>query len=132
MQERVLVVAMPGMNNESGGFVDHQQVFVLIHNIERDILRRDGEVMRLMIQQHLNDIAGFDAVIGRYGLPVDPYITGIRSRLDAIAAGVGHVLGEVFVNAFFALTFIHLAAPALKDFFRFYVPLLIHQNHSSS
>ena len=114
MKERMLVVTMPGMDDETGVFIDYQQVFILIDDIEGDILRRDGEVMGLMIEQHLDDITGFDAVVGSDRRTVDPHITGIRSRLDAVTAGVGHMLGEVFVDTLFALPLIDLASPTLK------------------
>ena len=114
MKKRVLVVAMSGMNNESGGFVDYQQVLVLIDNVERYIFRRDGEIVRLMIQQHLDYISGLDLIVRGYGTSVDPHIAGIRSRLDAVAAGVGHVLRQIFVHADFPLAFIYFAPPALE------------------
>ena len=105
---------MTGMNDEAGRFIDNKQILVFIDDIEGDIFRRDGEVMRLVIEQHLDDIAGFDAVVRGDRRTVDPHISCIRSRLDAVSACVGHVLGEVFVDSLLALALIDLAAPALK------------------
>ena len=115
---------MTGVDHQSCGFVDYEQIGVFIYDLQRDILRRDGIVMGLMIQQHLNDIARFDAVIGRHRLAVHPHITGIRSGLDAVAAGVGHMLREIFVNPLLALPLVDLAAPALKDLLLLYVKFL--------
>ena len=114
MEEGVLIVTMSGMDDESGGFVHHQQVIVLIDDIERYVLRRDGEIMRFMIEQDLYNITRFDAVVGCDRFSVRPHVTRVRSRLDTVAAGVGHVLGKVFVYAFFALPLVHLTAPTLK------------------
>ena len=115
----MFVVPVTGMNDQTGLFIDHQQVLILIHDVQRDIFRCDGVVMRFMIQQHLNDIAGFDAIIGSDGATVHPHITSIRSRLDAVTARVGHMLCQVLVNALFALTLIHLTSPTLPYFFVF-------------
>ena len=112
MQQGVFVVAVAGMDNESGRLVDNEQVVVLIDDVERDVLRRNGEVVRLMIKQNLDDITGFDAVVAGHSTAIHPYIAGIGSRLDAIAAGVGHVLCQVVVYTLLALSGIHLAAPA--------------------
>ena len=112
MEEGVFVVAVTGMNDQTGRLVDHEQVVVLIDDVERYVLRRDGVVMRFVVEQHLNDITGFDAVVGGHGLAVDPHITRIRGRLDTVAARVGHVHREVFVNALLALALVHLASPA--------------------
>ena len=114
MEERVLVVAMSGMNDEAGRFIDDQQILVFINDIEGDIFRGDREVMRLVIEQHLDDIAGFDAVVGRNGTTIHPHVACVRSRLDAVSAGVGHVLGKVFVDTLLTLALIDLAAPAFK------------------
>ena len=115
MKEGVFVVAVPWMNDESGGFVDNHEVVVFINDIKRDILRRDGKVMRLMVEHHLNDIPGFDAIVRGNRRTVHPYIPGIGGRLDPITTGIGHVLREVLVHALFALTFIHLATPTLEE-----------------
>jgi len=115
MKERMLVVTVPGMNDESGGFVNDHEVVVFIDDIKGDILRRDGEVMRLMVEHHLNDIPGFDAIVGCNRRSIDPHITCVRSRLDTVSAGIGHVLREVLVHALFALTFVHLATPTLEE-----------------
>ena len=50
MEQRVLVVAVTRMNDQTGRFVDDQQVVVFIDDIERDILRCDGEVMGFVVQ----------------------------------------------------------------------------------
>ena len=115
MKQCVLVVAVSWMNDQTCRFVNHQQIVVLIDDVERNILRRDGEIVRLMIQQHLDNIAGFNAVIGCYRVTIHPHITCVRSRLDTVTAGVGHVLGKVFVYSFLALPFVHFAPPALPE-----------------
>ena len=67
MQKGMLIVTMPGMNDKAGRFINNEQVFVFVNDIEGDILRRDGEVMGFMVQQHLDDITWFDAVVGGDG-----------------------------------------------------------------
>ena len=74
-----------------------------------------------MIQQHLDYISGFDTVIGGNRFSVNPYVACIRSRLDTVAAGIGHVLCEIFVYPFFSLTLIYLAPPSLPQLFVFYI-----------
>ena len=115
MKKCVLVVAVTWMNDETGRFIDDEQIIIFIDDIERYVLRCDGEVMWLMIEQDLDDITGFDAVVGGHRLSVDPYVPCIRSRLDTVTAGVGHMLRQVFVNALFALTFIYLASPSFPQ-----------------
>ena len=117
----MLVVTVSGMNDQSGGFIDHHQVLVFIYDRQGDILRRDGVVMGFMIQQHLDDITRFDAIVRGNRRTVHPYIPGIGGRLDPITTGIGHVLREVLVHAFLALTLIYFASPALPQLILLYV-----------
>ena len=73
--------------------------------------------MGLMIEQDLYYIPGFDAVVGGNGFSVDPHVSGVRSRLNTVAARIGHVLSKVFIDSLFTLPFIYFAPPTFPEFF---------------
>lgn len=117
IEQGVLVVAMSRVDNHSGRFVDQHQVVVFIDDVEWNILGVDGIVVWLVVEQHLDDVTGANFLVGSHGLAIDPHVAGIRSRLDAVAAGSGHVLAQVFIHANGGLAFIDLGAPTFEEFF---------------
>ena len=121
IEQGVLVVPVPGMNNKSGGLVEDEQAVVLIDNIEWYVLGEDGVVVRLMVKQDLKQVERADFVVAAYGLAIDPDMTGIGSILNAVARGTRHVVCKILVDTQRGLPFVHSASPPLKEFVLFAV-----------
>ena len=69
-------VARRGVDHQAGGFVDHQQVRVLVDDVERDVLRpRNGG--RSLRDKNGKSLAGFDPVwrvLYRLAVGADPAV----------------------------------------------------------
>ena len=76
---------MAGMDHQSGRFVDHQDVIVLIDDVERDIFGDDFKFISRTVHDHLNNIAGFYAVVALDGFSVDDDAPCFGSLLHPVA-----------------------------------------------
>src|ERR1700730_8002723 len=63
IDQRARPVAGGGMDDEPGGLVDDEELVVLVHDVQRDILRRDFGVRRGR-NGEANAVAGVDAIAG--------------------------------------------------------------------
>ncbi len=115
VEERVFVVAVTGVNDQSGGFSHDEQVCILIDDSERDIFGLDVVVVWLVVQQNLDNLQRFDLVVAADGSAVHPYVAGIGSGLDAVARGARHMFRQVLIHADGCLALIHLTTPTLKQ-----------------
>ncbi len=97
VDERVFLVAGGGMHDESGGFVDDEQRFVLEQNIERNFfrLRLGGLGFRPM---DFNFFAGVRMMRGLDGLAVDADVAFFDQALQRAARGGGKFFAEKFVE----------------------------------
>ena len=93
------IVAMPGMDDEARGLIDHQEVFVLVDDVQRDILGDDLQLTARTAQLERDDLEGLNAVVGLDGAVADEDIAALQRLLDAAAGGVGHARGEELIDA---------------------------------
>ena len=69
-------MAVAGMDHQPRRFVDHQQVVVLIDNVEGNRLRHDFESAALIRHHYGDDIERLDLVIGLDHISVHAHIIG--------------------------------------------------------
>ena len=50
VEQGMFIVAMPRMDDQSCGLIDHQYVIVFVHHVDGNILRINGIVVRLMVE----------------------------------------------------------------------------------
>ena len=99
IDQRPRIVAMPRMDDEARGLIDHQEVFVLVDDVQGDILWDDLQLAARTAQLERDDLEGLDAVVGLDGAIPDEDIASLQRLLDAAAGGVGHARGEELVDA---------------------------------
>ena len=97
VDERVFLVAGGGMHDQSGGFVEHEQRFVLEQNVERDFLRLrlGGPGFRPV---DFNLFAGVRMMRGLDGLAVDADVAFFNQPLQRAARGGGKFFAQKFVE----------------------------------
>ena len=99
VDQRAAVVAVAGMDHQAGGLVDHQEVVVLIDNVERNRLGLDLDAAPLVGHHEGDHVERLDLVVGLDHLVVHADVTGLDGQLHAVARGVLHMVRKVFVDA---------------------------------
>ena len=98
IDKRAVIVAVSGMHHESRLLVDHKQIVVLIHDVDRYILRYDFAFVARTVHHYRHDIEGLYAVVGFYGIAVDKDTSRLRGLLYAVARGFLHPLHKKFIH----------------------------------
>ena len=102
MQERVdqraRGRARSGVDGHACGFVHHDHVFILIEDFEREGFGRRGE-RRAREDFHFNRFTCGDAMRALRGSTMDADMASSDELLDARAAEVGQLVGEIDVEA---------------------------------
>ena len=98
VDEGAAIVAVAGVDHHAGGFVDHQQVLVLIDDVEGNVLGEDLHAAALVGHHEADDVAGTDDRVGLGEFVIDEDIAHLDGELDAVAGGVLGMGGDVFVD----------------------------------
>ena len=114
VDQRTGIITVPRMDDHAGGFVDDQQVVVLIDDVQGDVLRQDLIAAAPVGHHELDHIAGTDDEIGLRDLAVDAHIPLLDGRLDAVAGGLFKMRGHVFVHTHRSLAWIDAEAEMLE------------------
>jgi hypothetical protein len=121
MDQGTVEMAECRMHYHAGLFVDDEQMFILIHNVERNVFRYDFKVPFRVGHNHRNDITGLYFVIGLDGLFIGPDVPSVRSLLYFGTGSIGKARHQKFINpqgylttvGFDAVVFIHFIAAGL-------------------
>ena len=92
MDERATVVAVTWVYDHACGFVDHQQLIVLIDYVERYVLRSDRPVLLRMRQHHCDGLLGLDLVVALDRLAIHPDESRLGGKLYTMARSVWHTI----------------------------------------
>ena len=106
VQECMFVIAVAGMNNQSGRFVHHQQIIIFIHYIQRYRFGLYSEVVRFMAEKHLYGLPWFDLIAATDDLAAHEDLLSISRLLDTAARCTGYMLGKVFIHSHRCLAFV--------------------------
>ena len=80
-----VVVAMAWMNAHAGRLIHHQQVFVFVNNVKRNILGYDLILIAGAVHHHRNLVARMHSVIAFHGCAVHTDALSLGGVLDAVA-----------------------------------------------
>ena len=116
IHQRPRVVSVARMDHHAGGFVDHQDVVILISDVQRNVFRKNLHPAPLIRHHELDDVAGADDSIGLGRLVIDQDITQLDSLLDAVAGGVLLMGGDEFIYAKRRLALVGNQAEMLEHF----------------
>ena len=119
VDEGAVEVAEGGVDDHAGGLVDHDEVVVLIDDVDGDVLGEERERTRRVRQQDADDVVGVDAVVLLLGLAVDDDAAGARGLLHAVARRVGQQVREVPVHAYQLGAVVHDEAEMLVQLLAF-------------
>ncbi len=79
-----VIVAVTGMHHKPGRLVDHEQMLVLVHDVERNILGYYLKLVTRTVHDHAHHIERLHAVVGFHRLAVDENTPGIGGLLYAV------------------------------------------------
>jgi hypothetical protein len=96
---RVVGSGGAGVNHHAGGLVDDGQVFVLVHDVERDLLRGGAQRRRLGLAEDRDDFAGAYFARGFGGFSCDTNLAVLQQELYAGAADLRHLSHEKQIQA---------------------------------
>ena len=85
VDQRSGIVPHPGVDDHSGGFVDDQQMVVLVGDVERDVFGHEFRFASRVGQHDLDTVQGFDLVARLGGLSVDEDVPAVGRGLDAVS-----------------------------------------------
>ena len=115
IDQRTVEVTHARVYHQSGRFVDHHQLVVLVDHIQRNILRLYLRIVVRTVEHQRDDITRPNLVVALDGFAIDLNEPCIGGLLNTVARGVLHVFRHVFVNAYRLLTTIHLHAQMLIE-----------------
>ena len=98
IHQGAVVVAVAGMHTHAGGLIHHQQRFVFIHDVERNVLRNDFVFVAWSVHHHGNDFAGVHAIVRLHRASVHAYALGFGSILNAVARRAFDALHQILVD----------------------------------
>ena len=99
VDQRARIVAVTRVYDHSGGFVDDDQVVVLVADVERNVFGNDFDFANRVGHHDRNPVERFDFVTRFYWRAVDEDGSGVGSRLDAVARSAFHAVGKELVDA---------------------------------
>ncbi len=82
--EGSVIVAVTGMHHKPGRLVDHEQMLVLVHNVERNVLGYYLKLVTRTVHDHAHYIEGLYTIVGFHRLAVDENASGIGGLLYAV------------------------------------------------
>ena len=86
------------MHDKPCRLVHHHEVGVLIHHVERNVLRLYRGIMARTVEHERHHIAGTHFVVALHGAVVHMHETGVGGLLYAVAAGVLHLLAHELIH----------------------------------
>ena len=101
-------IATPGMNHHTCRLIDHHQVVIFIHHLQRDILWFDGGIIMRTIEHQCDHIARTYLIITFYGFVVNMDETSISSLLNAITARMRLMFRQILIDTHRLLPLVHL------------------------
>jgi len=113
VDECAVEVAVSGMDDHSGGFVDDKHLLIFVNDVEGDVLRDDFVLVAWAVHDDADEVARVYAIVAFDGFTVDADAGGVGGVLDAVAGGAGDALDEVFVDAEQYLAGLNLVAVML-------------------
>lgn len=124
VHKRAGVVSVTGMHDHVGRFVDNREVFVLIGDLDRNVLRDQLDFSH-RVRQHDGDfIPGLDLVIRLDRDFVDQDIPVLRCDLDLVARRIRQAVHQELVDAQHLLPFVRLYGMVLKQLILLVLKLL--------
>lgn len=109
-------VALRRMYHHPRRLVDDQQTFVLIDDIQGNILGNDLRIPPWLVHEHLDIVKWLDAIVGLDRFPVHQDGVILDSLLNFVAGDMGDFFSEKFVNPHRGLAFVHQDSVAFKQF----------------
>lgn len=106
MQQRVRecagAMAIRGMHDHARGFIHHDEILVFINNLQREVLR--NQLARWFGRNvDVNRFAGRNDMACFRRLAIDGDRAAFDEQLQLRARKIRHMLGEIFIEPYFAL-----------------------------
>ena len=108
-------VAYTRMYHQPCRFVDHHELVVLIHHIQRDVLWFNGGIIVRTVEHQRDDVTRAHLIVALDWGPVNLDEARIGSFLDTVTRRVLHMFRHVFVDTYRLLSTIHLHAHVLIE-----------------
>ena len=104
IHERTAEMAVTRMYDHTGFLIEHEDVIILMYDIERNSLRKDLKSPALIRHDELHDISRAYHIVCLYYLVVDTYVFCLDRQLYSVTRGIFHMCSEVLVHAHRHLT----------------------------
>ena len=106
VEEGACEVAVAGVDDEAGTLVDHENILVLIDDVEGYGLGEHLEVVRRLWEEDADLVTGLDLVVGLGLFAVHEDAACLGGSLDFVARDAFETHEEVFVEAQHGLAFV--------------------------
>ena len=98
IDQRAVKIATPRVYHHTSTLVDHENLLVLIHNVQRNILGYNSPITLRSVQHKRHHIASLHPVIALYSLAPHHNKASLSSLLDTIATRVAQVVHQKLVH----------------------------------
>jgi hypothetical protein len=97
VDERVFPVPGAGMNDQTGGFIDYDEIVILEKNVERDCLREIVDLLDRWLGQ-LDRVTGTDEITRPRGFAIESNKSASNELLQARPRMLGQLIGQKAVE----------------------------------
>ena len=104
IDQSTMIIAATRVNHQSCWLVDHEQVIVLIDNVERNIFGQDLKHMTRTIHHHRHHITRLDLITALLRLTIDMDISVVGCTLHTVARCSHYPIDEELIDTYWSLS----------------------------
>ena len=102
--QRTAEMTVTRMYDHAGLLVKDKNIFILVNNVKRNILRQDLKSPSLIRHHKLDDISRTDHIVGLDYLIIDTDVLSLYRQLDTVTGSIFHMCRQIFVDTHRDLT----------------------------
>ncbi|MPM92832.1 hypothetical protein SDC9_139968 [bioreactor metagenome] len=106
VDQRAVIITVPRMHDQSGRFIHHHQILILVHNVERNILGHHLIFVTRTVHHDRDYVQRLHLVATLHRLTVYHDESRLSCLLNAVARSIDNAVEQILVNPYERLPFV--------------------------